>query len=510
MGDVEMAECDYWGLFNSTPEANCTTEYQYQEYRSDVQTLAVTAVPGRQLVNTLKMVSRDLDSWLIPSRGYVNFIFTIQTIATGEPVNSTVEVAATGGVVTLIGSSASIFRRAELYCNGQLIDYSDYCGIIQTVETLLYDNLDKLKTTGESEWMYLDDYGTRVGIAVQADPETVAPIAASVVEGYGAAEPYNFVTGGTNNYEFFNASYQARWLRSRSVGNLEADRTYVEVALPLRKIFGFCRDVDKAFIGLSWEVRLILESSEYARIMHGKSYLGPLSVTNCQPLVTKCSVWLPAVKPSLLKQAGLTESLSSRMIATHKYDNLDTFVSDVYVGTSSASWTVTSTTARPTKIFLMFQNSGQYGTQDDGAAAGAGTAHDPINNGGNFTQLVDITNVELRINQKVFPRERYQLTNVTSSSSGDKRAYYDFLAASGRNLTDEGILSYKKWKNMYKIFAFDLTQNDDLVFSGIKQNDIVLRWQVNATALTYRAYAVINSEFKIDVQSIDGRIGVQI
>jgi len=507
-----------WDVFESTTEDHSTTEWQYNYYESlSPGQLAVVEKPGRQQINTVQMISRDLDAWLLLHEGYVQFFFTIQEAATGGPVDSTAVatgVAGTTGIVNLIGSSMSLFQRAELYASGQLVDYTDYCGFIQTLQSLLHENLDKVQTWGEKEWMYLDDVSSRVGDDVQEDPITTP--GANVVQSAGAAEVFRYVVGGTNDYEFANNSYRLRWLKSRATDITAPSRKYVEVMVPLRKIFGFCRDITCAIQGFSWEVRL-LTANDFTRIIHGKTETDDDGIApTCNVLIPTCRLWLPQLKPSIAQQASLTEQLKSKMIATHIFNNMDCYASQQYnAGTSSGTWTVTSTTSKPTKVYVFFQKSNQYNEQNDTLN------HEVINNGGVFSNMVDavtdpdaptagITNVELRVNQKFYPKQRYELAFNNSQNAGYGRAYIDFLASSGKFMSDEGVLTAEQYKNLFTCFAFDLENNDDMLFSGVKQNDIQIKWQLSNTADAYKVYCVIHSEFRVEFQALDGRLAIQV
>lgn len=499
-------------IFQDTPVDRSTIEDQLVEYIADEDPLVTGSGPYAQSKSVYHIKTKDLDQWLNLNKSYLNVRFRV-THAAGAVLIET-------DFSTLIAGGMHLFDRAEIKANGSLIDYSDKPGYVQLITSLMEMNKDKIDSVAEAEWMHLDDFATvstggfTVGAAdtVPVADSTIVGVAAEIKSYAGMAEAQRDlrVAAGTPGAACpnprFNRGFYARWYRTH--GEVIPGKE-VELAIPLERFLGFARDVDHPLRGIQFELALV-KNTNYNEILHTRFPMRTSAGGAAYPAtaatetrITKVSWWIPQESPSLEVQAALAKELESNGIYKKYFENMTCQISQPYPeANTQVDWLIETTSHRPTKIVVGFQRNLQYNAQEDTEPLSA--------NGGTFSVLGDITTVEVRINNKVVPKERYDISFLDAAPRY-MRAYVDFLKASGKYNTDEGsAVSYEGYKRLYPLFVFDLSAMDDL-YSGIKQNDIRVRATVNgAGSGGYRAVALVVSERQMDLQPINGRIALKV
>ena len=278
----------------------------------------------------------------------------------------------------------------------------------------------------------------------------------------------------------------------------------MELVIPLARIFGFCRDVPQALVGLQHEIRLT-KNTDYNHILHSAN-----GESNAMTLIKHIDLWMPSVLPSPEVRSALEEQMASKAVAKYIFENQTCFVSSSYTS-ASETWRVTSESHKPTLMLVAFQHDSQYQAQQDAADvinvnADTGPTRAQVSNGGIFSYLADISKVEVRINSQKYPFEDYDVSFLSEQYS---RAYVDFLRSGGKWMgMEDPLVSYEEYRRLYPVFAFDLSNASDM-FSNIKTNDIEIRWTLNAGGETYRAVCMLMSDRELEVHAAQGRIAIR-
>jgi len=509
-------------ILASTPIDDSTASYDWAEYRtSELNISSATA----QTSDYYQITVKDIDQWVLMSKAYLRVQAQIVDRTTGAAIPD----GATG-LTTLAAAAAGLFQRMELLANDTPVDTVENPQFVQLINALMNYSKDMLASNASTEWLHLDFAQPGLGTVVKAagvlyqDAKTFAGTANAILEhGAGcaqgrmgvqeAAAAVNF--GGHNPY--FNPGWLARWNRSRNRGGAS---TQFEVIIPLASVFGFCRDIQSVHRGVKWELNM-QKNIRYNAILHGAAGADAQAT-----LLKKVSLWVPQVTPSLVTEKYLEQALGrSDVVSKQYFENVTCRISEQYPsGTSDVEWLLPLEGHKPTRMVFGFQRLAQYNQQNDPAlVTGANlTLSDQLHaNPSCFshmglwdeaTGLVSggITEVELRVNSKSLPREKYRIS-FSDVAPEYERVYVDFLKSSGKFVDESGsAVSFKEYKDLYPLFSFDLRDYAD-VFSGLKSNDIRFRARLQGAQPTdFRIVMVVYSERELIVQPIAGKLSLKV
>lgn len=494
----------HWSLFEPPVVNKSTVRKQYLKYDTDTMTINSG---NNQLGTNYKLRTKDMDQYLLPAEGYLLVRFKIILSAGKADNDATV-------ITTLINNGLHLFDKARYLIGGNEISSIDYPGWASTITLLRDMSKDTSESVSELSWWYPEDSAVRLGghadgatnAVIDTNPTFAFPSNADrslTSKGRAPASIYKYSIDGTskaleNISEFYNESYHKRFLRSHSSQE-------VELCIPLSSLFPFLASNRQAIRGMTHEIQLN-KNQDYGHIIHSANGVGAM-----ETLLTKIELHVPYVQPSLEVSALVESQLASNMASRWMWDEPTVFISDEYTA-NEVTWRVGSESNKPVMMAVFFQFHEQYTDQADASAidvadASTGPTRLEINNGGIFSYLQDITNVEARVNSVAYPQERYELSFQNEQHS---RSYIDMLRAGGKwgeGATD-ALLTKEQYRSIYPAFYFDLSQSSDL-YENVKQNDIQVRWKITAGGLTYRAVCVLYTERSVSVKALDGRFSME-
>lgn len=253
------------------------------------------------------------------------------------------------------------------------------------------------------------------------------------------------------------------------------------IMLPLSEVFPLCGQYTRVIKGTKIEVQLnkISQLSE--------AIFGSLAKTAVKLDISKLSLWIARVKPSLpaLKMVECQLAKSSQVQMLHsnmKYYQL----SNVTAGTNSEDWQVVHRQSRPSHAIVGFQ----FIDRDTDTNLNA-LAFDELLTGAGAQTL---SRVELRVNNHQVPSYPYN-----PASGYDKaRIIHDIhkLGGKDRDYADAPIVCYENWaEGLYPIFVFDLSYLEGDAYESRTQSVINLRWQTSASpASNYNVCLLLFSE----------------
>jgi hypothetical protein len=434
-------------LFEKQVVDDSIAQYEYVRYAT-VNGLDITQFSGP----TYKIVTKDLDSYLLPQKGYLDLVFRIGTSA-GVLTDNTTQ---------LHQNVLALFQKASYYINSVAVDEVELPALTTTIRNLLAYSQDYLDKQGPAQWFYSDAAGNLA--------------AATGVSVNGA----------------FNAASD-RCLRLQVTGSNLAKR--VRVLIPLERIFGFLSDYSPCMRGLEHRFEFIKQS----KIKHAILCDADASAANLTIIFDEMSVWLPKLLPSPAAEQYFLSQIKSNSSTMISYDSWNGYRAQQPAGSPQLNWQIDSTSKRPKYVFISFQVARRLNT--------AG----PNDNPGVMDNLL-VQEIELRVNSKRFPLEQYRL-DFTAANAGKSdsyaRAFKDWLRINGKDMElDNGsIVSYFDYANTYPIFAFDIS-NDHSLFENVQNNYIELIVQFAqapqdpaATPVPYWSNAVICWERELKLSS---------
>ena len=252
--------------------------------------------------------------------------------------------------------------------------------------------------------------------------------------------------------------------------------------IPLSHIFGFCRDVRKVLYGVKNELRLQRRATDDEAIYRAAA-AGAGKVN-----LTRCSLWMPTVRPSLAWQATLEAWMAEQKTATLYWQATQVDQLADQNGITDLSWklAVRSGSERPRHIFVAFQLAARRDSQ---------TANPMI-----FDAL-SLTDIQIRLIAVRVPQSDL---DVNFAERRFQRAYKMLSDYLGRDQNvDTGTqISAEDFRTLYPIYHFDLETQSERLKDSI--SDIYVWAKFSANPGAYRAYAVVQSDRSM-LLSGDGR-----
>jgi hypothetical protein len=543
-----MAE-HYWDIFQPPAEESQTTYRQWVETKTEPTLLATgdgsVGAPFKQTnPGVIKLINRDLDSWLLPGEGKIQCKFRVvlangQSMPDGDadPVHS----------ATLINGGWNLFKDSTLKINGKQVDRVDYPGRVQLMNGYASYSNQYVEQVGEQEWFYRPTSKLSTGVLTfdgdqrrrvrrltgfansWANLPVYVDNDVGVLPDFAAAQAAINATRAINKQAIRrdgiatkeNTSFYSRSQRTRG-------SKLVEVWLPLSAVHGFCKENKKAIRGVQLELELD-RNEEWDSIIHsqlftftsyaddtddGAGVRAAVAAGAYKVVLDSVSLWMPQVKPSLAMASQIETQLAENAKTQYVYSNMTMYRSEEYNAADQANlrWSITSTAHKPLLALVAFQHSAQYNQCMDKADLIYGTAANTVAQtaalyaaalptdpagantprprlrpqlasaaGDLFSALEDIVSVEFRVSGRIVPNETYNLSFLTEDY---KRAYLDFLDVYKKDDAETSSKIYDEF--VYRdspIFAFPLHQiGDEGLYNNIKTSDLEVRVNVRASS----------------------------
>ena len=493
----------------------------------------------KNTTDVISVKTKDPEKWLVPSESAIRVRFQLTNAAGNAAL-------ADGQIVTMIAGGLHLFEQIRLLVDNNQIELVTKPGYVHLIEHLLTSSKDNLRSVAENEWLYLDNGSWELGaytagatVNIVGPPAntqysnpyilstTAVPTAANVNHHAGLADPMDVLgtdVNGANMGGFnpkFNSGYRARWVRT-------AAGKEVDLEFPASRLFGFFADVRCAFRGLQFELEFT-RNQRFSEILHGQgiwhagtALTAPPPPTNpafhaeaapAAVVIKKIDWVVPTYIPSTLMLEKVQRQLMSDSRVTKVFHSARTYDFIKQTGITAGpnntiDWRVQSTGKRITRIVVGLQRAGQYSTQND---PGLTTTQDTHNNGGVFSHLQDITNIELRFGSIIIPRERYTDMTFNEASPNIMRNFIEFCDAGGKWLNDDGcLISYDSYRDLYPLFAFDLNGVDLTKMNTTTEDLRILITSTNANTDAYRILAVVQYEYPVDMWGVNGRLALEL
>jgi hypothetical protein len=281
-----------FNLFEPQLEDNSIESKEYIQFPT-VNGLDTSNYTG----STFKIVTNDKEAKLVPSEGYLNFVFRVGSAAKTLTTNST----------ELHASVMALFSRAVYQMNRVDIDTVNEPGPVTQLTGLLNFAQDYLDKQGSLQWLYLD-----------------------------AAEPFD--------------AANPRTTRLSVAGNLPKR---VRCIVPLNRIFGFFNSMTSAFQGMEHTFEFTLEQA-VEKVLFGQAAAPGAPATKLY--IDEMSIWMPRVVASPFAESKYLGKLQSGDSTKVTYESWSGY-RDNHVNPSNTTLTyqIQASSQRPKYIFIGFQ-----------------------------------------------------------------------------------------------------------------------------------------------------------
>jgi len=422
-----------FNLFEKAVDDSSIHQYEYVQYNT---------VDGKDITNFTgsvhKIVTKDLDSYLLPQKAYLDIVLRISEATDGVLTNDTCQ---------LHSNSMSIFNKCSYFINSVPIEEVEYPVLTTTVRNLLEYSDDFLRKQGPAQWFYLADGTAALDVS---DPRTD-----------------RIQTGA-------NTSKKVRLL------------------IPLSRIFGFMDAYGAAMRGLEHRLELVREQRASTFVW------GPDTNAASKVILDEMSVWIPKLLPSPAAERAFLQSIKNNESAIVNYESWNGY-RQVQQPSDLLTWQIGASSRKPKYVFCMFQNAERLD------ATGKANPNEKDVDPSVFDNL-DMKAIELRVNSKRFPYERYRVdfsAATAAKSSEYTRLYKDWLRIMGKDAEyDNGsLVSYDGYRTTYPIVAFDLS-SDHSLFENTQTNyiEVEVTWGTTP-AQRYYSEAVIVWDREIKLSS---------
>ena len=265
--------------------------------------------------------------------------------------------------------------------------------------------------------------------------------------------------------------------------------------IPLKDMFLFCRGYDKISRGLRHRVVLNKQDNNQMLFRFGGA--------DRYVIIKYISMWIPSVKPDLNTLKMIESKLTSNDLYTVNFTDLNCWrTPNVQLGPANqAAIQLSNTTKKPIRVWVCFQKVER--TQ----------ASQTINKMV-FDHLF-ITNIQVRLNGRIFPMYEYKFNVNNNLWTGYHRAYTALMNSGYKmhDYSDGSLLDVETFASLYPIFYFDLTAQEEDLFKANKYAELEVRWsnQANLQAPNgYHMYVVYECERVIKFKGISGTMALEL
>lgn len=405
--------------------------------------------------NRLIFHNQDISNIYLPSEAELEVEFKVVKLADGTAYNA-------GDKISLVANGWNLFRRGMLKIGDQIIEDKEDIGTGSTIMDLVYESREYLKTVGSKKFAY---YDTGAG-GVDESPVTL-----------GGAD-------FANKTAILNAAYNDGFAQRRLLTDGSAVYT---IRLPMRDAFGYLRHSNVPIIGSTITFELDRDDRTNRIVFRGAA------PDDGKIEFTRAEIYMPKVKPSLEVGAQITKDMLSGVPMRVPFYDWKIWTTDLGTSTQT-SWTVTSKSAKPTKVYFAFR---------------AKTRHNVQTSNGALFDNVGVTRITLDVNNKQFPELAYE-SNFTTQNF--MRLYNAYLQASGKGgpeNDDVGVaLTAKEWANLYTIYCFDISKRDETIFENITSAE--LRLNVSCANTDKWAFCVVESEKEAVISGLNRSMSFMI
>ena len=457
-----------WNITEPQVQDNSIEKYDFYEIREQ-------NVNVRDL-KKYEFICKDTGNYILPSQSYLHLRFKVIK-ADGSDISDATDN------VTVSNNGFNLFSSAEYEIDKTKIEQIDHLGIKTLVENLVDYSDDYSKSTASNQFWFPDtaDSADRKMLNYWGGDEDLEVDATTNLPKLKSDRIKSFLNYIRENKEF-NKGYLARYILTKK-------SKVVSLFLPLNRIFGFCKYINRVFVGVQHTLRFTKNDVNNAIVTSDN---GPYDVS-----IEHLSLFMAYAQPSLATKVQL-----EKILASNREMELLWLAGQVYRSEvrddKDLVWKITTTQFNPVRLYVMFQIE-----QRENNPKSCNMVFDHMN----LKSISAVLNDNLR-----FPSNEYEC-NFEAESLDYARVYQSFLSAGYKNVDhDTGtIVSYQDFMRLYPIFHVDLSRKPENLFESRNTVDIGLKVKLgNYWTNKYRIYCLLLSERKAILNPTDQRTIISV
>jgi len=331
-------------------------------------------------------------------------------------------------------------------------------------------------------------YANGVAITILQDDNTTA----QTLDYTGIANGAIITAENGLNVKSVNQGFYKRYQQMIKSAGKDDSLNYINMWIPLKHLFMFCRAYNKVTRGLRHRFVFNKEDSNQILLRSAGTPDRFLSIKNI-------SVWIPRLKPSLSTLRSIESSLSSGAMNTFNFTDLTCWRSLNITQSAGTQQSVllSTTTKKIIRVWVAFQTAARV-------EGGQATNKRVFDNLGT-------TAIQVRLNGRIYPLYEYKFKYEENEWREYNRAYTAFMN-SGYKMHDEvdgSLVTLETYKSLYPIFYFDLTCQEEDLYTSNKISELEIRY-TNNSAANYYMYVLYESERMLKFQGVNGSLAVQL
>ena len=287
-----------------------------------------------------------------------------------------------------------------------------------------------------------------------------------------------------NNPDAFNMGYIKRYIRYNNDNGITNQKGGA-IKWHLSPLFGYL-DHKKVSVNLPIRVHLQRRKND-TEIFNG------VDDANAKLVISKLELWIPNIQPSLELEKTVAKRLN-----TDKDIKVNILKRNTYTTTIPQmryTWHVANVSNTPRYLLLAFKATGKnksfnvdnstyvsYAENEDGVGA-----------------AVKITDVQVTLNQLRYPMDPIKLDSEKSNIF-DAYEYYEEMC---RNFGHSPMLNTYDYANLYPIFCFDLSAQDE----NLTKNGVNIQIHIEKShAESLTAYCLILEDCSYNIKLLNGQM----
>ena len=291
----------------------------------------------------------------------------------------------------------------------------------------------------------------------------------------------------------------------------------VTLYLPITRVFKLFEKNRRVFRGMKHEIRLYKNKKYRYNNLVVKSPDAPVVTVN----INKISWWIPVLKPNdavLLDVNSQCNSGKSTQLywgALNCINGQDIVITPT---TSFLNWRITSSSRKPLRLWVIFQNKCRYDNSDVEPNISDEAAITQCYNSMLFDDI-GVSSAYIRIGRNQYPMIQYGPLDFTAGSTENiARLFNTYLQMSNTvfdkkhnevNAKFNSGLTYDEFRTLYPMLCFDMSSQDDGIWTNNTEIDISLFATLDGSKTgTFMQYAIVEYQHSITIQGANNRLTI--